>query len=57
MAELKDVGGLLVRSIIELQELQTKVAPIDDNDQSIGVAITEIEHKLHTVSGLLAEED
>lgn len=57
MSELKDVGDLLVMSIIELQKLQVRVSPIDDSERSIGVALSEIEHKLHTISNLLEKED
>lgn len=55
--KLEDVGGLLITSIIELQALQLKVRDVDDENRTIGVALNEIEHKLHIVSNLLENKE
>ncbi|WP_231574969.1 hypothetical protein [Bacillus sp. B-jedd] len=54
--EIKDIGGLLVDSIIDLQQLQTKIKSVDDENHTLGVAINTVEHRLHAVSDLLETE-
>ena len=52
----KDIGSLINKSIIELQNLQVEVSKVDDDNRSIGVALSEVERKLHAVSDLLEVE-
>ncbi|MEK5331546.1 hypothetical protein [Lysinibacillus sp. FSL W8-0992] len=54
--EQKDIGSLINKAIIELQKLQVEVSKVDDDNHSIGVALSEVEHKLHAASDLLEVE-